>query len=85
MTSYGDEARRIIDNAHYEAIKILVWGPGNPGQKASATKRRAYEKRLEIRKVLKEQFPRADVQFSEDPEMIRIARGVRGQLRKEAL
>ncbi len=85
MPNYGQEANEIRANSHYEHIKILVWGPGNPGTGATPDRQRAYEKRLQIRDVLRTRFPRAEVYFSEDPEMIQITEGIPGQLRKEAL
>lgn len=85
MSAYRDEARRIIEDAHHEPIRILVWGPGDPGSKGSAQKRQAYEKRVQIRETLRHEFPRGEVYFSEDPEMTQIAAGIRGQLRREAL
>jgi hypothetical protein len=80
-----EDAARIIQDAKFEAITILVWGPGDPGSSASAKLRKAYAKRLQIKEVLKQEFPRATVHFSEDPEMIELGQGVKGQLRVEAL
>lgn len=80
-----EDAARIIQDAKYEPITILVWGPGNPGARASAERRKAYAKRVQIKEVLKKEFPRASVHFSEDTEMIELGEGIRGQLRVEAL
>lgn len=85
MPDWRAEAQEIRKSFRYENIKILVWGPGDPGDGASQDKRLAYAKRLQIRDILRQEFPRAEVYFSEDPEMIQISEGIRGQLRKEAL
>ena len=85
MSQYREMAKRIRERARYEAINILVWGPGDPGPDAPQERRLAYAKRIQIRDVLRKEFPLAEVHFSEDPEMIRIADGIYGQLRKEAL
>jgi hypothetical protein len=85
MSRSKDLADRIIDDFKWEPIIILVWGPGNPGADATAERKLAYEKRVKIKKVLKKEFHRAEVHFSEDLEMLRIADGIHGQLSKEAL
>ena len=85
MSRFKADADRIKEDALYEAINVLVWGPGNPGPVTSAETRAAYEKRLQIKDVLKGKFPRAEVHFSEDPEMINVSQGIHGQLRREAL
>lgn len=85
MNNWKKEAEEIRENARYAPLKILVWGPGNPGPGASDEKRRNYEKRVQIRDVLRNEFHRAKIFFSEDPEMIEIAENISPQLRKEAL
>lgn len=80
-----EDAERIKQNAKYEPITILIWGPGKPGRRAPLERRKAYKKRLQIKDVLKKEFPRASVHFSEDAEMVEIGEGVIGQLRVEAL
>jgi len=85
MPDWQAEANEIRASAHFEAIKILVWGPGDPGAGASEERRRAYAKRVQIKDVLRREFPRAEVYFSEDTEMINLSQGIRGQLRREAL
>lgn len=85
MSRFEERAKQIKENAKYAPLNILVWGPGDPGPDASLEKQKAYQKRIEIKKILKGRFPSAEVHFSEDPEMIRIADGIHGQLRKEAL
>ena len=79
------DAERVRQDSRYEPITILVWGPGDPGQKASTDRRDSYLKRLQIKEVLREKFPRASVYFSEDPEMREVGTGIVGQLRIEAL
>jgi hypothetical protein len=66
MSRFKEEAEKIKENARYEPINILVWGPGDPGENASLDKRKAYEKRLKIKNHLREKFPRAEVFLSED-------------------
>lgn len=85
MSKYVQEGIDYRDDLFYEYIKVLVWGPGDPGADAKAEKLAAYRKRIQIRDVLRTKFPRAEIYFSEDPEMIKIAEGFKGQLRKEAL
>lgn len=80
-----EDAARIRQDAKFEPITILVWGPGDPGLRASAARRKAYRKRVQIKESLKREFPRASVHFSEDPEMIELGVGIRGQLRIEAV
>ncbi|MEI6310041.1 MAG: hypothetical protein WCP58_10420 [bacterium] len=85
MADWHAEAREIREASHYEHLRILVWGPGDPGTSAPPEKQKAYRKRLQIKDVLRNRFPRAEVNFSEDLEMVQIATGIIGQLRKEAL
>lgn len=85
MSDWRIEAQNILSACYYVPLKILVWGPGDPGEDASPEKQGAFKKRLQIKDVLKEQFPRSEVHFSEDSEMIQITTGIEGQLRKEAL
>src|SRR5690349_16932228 len=80
-----EDAARIRQDARFEPITILVWGPGDPGAKAPAPRRKAYKKRVQIKESLKREFPRASVHFSEDPEMIDLGAGIKGQLRIEAV
>ena len=85
MADFRDEAAEIRTLAYFVHLKVLVWGPGDPGPRAPADKKKAYQKRLQIRQELRNRFGRAEVYFSEDREMIKLAKGVRGQLRREAL
>jgi hypothetical protein len=85
MINWKNEADGIRRDAHYVPIKILVWGPGDPGSGAPSEKRKGYEKRLQIRDILRTSFPRAEVYFSEDPELVEISKPINGTLRKEAL
>lgn len=80
-----EDAERIKQDAKYEPITILIWGPGHPGRRAPLERRKAYNKRLQIKEALKKEFPRASVHFSEDTEMVEIGEGIIGQLRIEAL
>lgn len=85
MGRWKDEADEIRRGVHYVPIKILVWGPGDPGSGAPDEKRKGYEKRLQIRDLLRTSFPHAEVYFSEDTEMVEVGEAVSGQLRREAL
>lgn len=85
MAGYAEEARRIIEDARFERMRILVWGPGDPGTDAPPERRTAYQKRQQIKDELKKRFPRAEVYFSEDAEMVEIASAILGQLRGQAL
>ncbi|NLE58615.1 MAG: hypothetical protein GX616_09665 [Planctomycetes bacterium] len=82
--TWQKESDEIWDLVRYQRIRILVWGPGDPGPDASEESRRAYQKRLQIRDHLREQFPRAEVHFSEDEQLVELSKDVEGQLRKEA-
>jgi hypothetical protein len=85
MSRYDEEDAEIRRRAHREELKILVWGPGNPGVGGSPKRRRAYQKRIQIRDELRRRFPNSEVFFSEDPEMRHLTADLGGQLRKEAL
>lgn len=85
MSKYAAEAAEIKEAARYQPIKVLVWGPGDPGPGASAEAKAGYQKRLQIRAVLRDRFPCAEVYFSEDAEMIQLTEGLGGQLLKEAV
>jgi hypothetical protein len=85
MGNYNAEADAIKRKWRNEPIKVLVWGPGNPGIGAPPDKIKAYQKRKKIKEELKVKFPCAEVYFSEDKEMIKISEGIHGQIRREAL
>ena len=85
MSDWEQDADRVRQKAHYEPLKILVWGPGDPGAAGSEPAKKAYAKRQQMKAVLQREFPCAEVHFSEDAEMIRLSEGIGGQLRKEAL
>jgi hypothetical protein len=69
MAKWNQEAEDILRQARREEIKVLVWGPGDPGIGTTEEKKKAYEKRLKIREALRKEFPFAEVFFTEDPEM----------------
>jgi len=81
-----DELRRRIDAfrnfVHQMQIRVLVWGPGPPPSGSSSP---GYNKRLQIRNEIIKNFPRANVYFSEDPEMMAITQHLTDQLLREAL
>lgn len=43
------DAERVRQSAKYEPITILVWGPGDPGPRASAERRRSYKSEYRLR------------------------------------
>lgn len=47
---------------------MLVWGPGDPGDGGSPEAKEGYKRRCQIRDALRENFPNAEVKFSEDLE-----------------
>lgn len=85
MSDYEREAAQLLQRAFNSDLRILVWGPGDPGPTGSAQRRAAYAKRVQIRDELRSRFPNAGVYFSEDPEMVELTKDVREQLRKQAL
>ena len=50
----------------------------------SKEEQESYEKRLQIKAVLKREFPNAGVYFSDDPEMEELSRDIDDQLLKQA-
>lgn len=78
-------AYRIRESARRLPLGILVWGPGQPESTESSGERESYEKRVQIKSVLKREFPNAEVYFSEDPEMDELSRDITDQLLKQAL
>lgn len=52
--------------ARHLYLKVLIWGPGEPGENSDDNAKAGYEKRCKIRETLKENFPNATVEFSED-------------------
>jgi hypothetical protein len=83
MDEWREDAQRLIRKARKRRLKILVWGPGDPGTDSPETKRRLYEKRLKIQETLKAVFPRATVYKSEDPEARKLVEGVTDELVQE--
>ena len=85
MSLWRDAEAQFRAFARNLPLRILVWGPGDPGPRATGTRRRQYQKRIQIRDVLRRTFPRADVRFSEDPLLQAITAYAGGQLRREAI
>lgn len=77
-----EELRKL---ARKQRLRLLVWGPGDPGPHPSRREERRYRKRLQIRTVLQSVFTESEVNFSEDPVMQRLTTHVGGQLRAEAI
>jgi hypothetical protein len=85
MTYFTEEADDIRNRARNVRLRILVWGPGKPEPTASPRERLGYEKRCQIKEVLRDSFKNAEVYFSEDPEMEAIGADIEDKLLKEAL
>jgi hypothetical protein len=82
MNQFEDEAQRIIDTAARQVeLRVLIWGPGDPGEGGSPEAKDGYEKRCLIRKELREKFPQSQFEFSEDIHIRRII----GSVRREAV
>jgi hypothetical protein len=84
LTSFSSGAEDIIKIARGVPIKVLVWGPGDPGSNAPEDKRKGYEKRWQIRENISREFDNSEVHFSEDAEMEALAAFIPEQLKKQA-
>ena len=82
---WHEEADKYINAARKYPLRILVWGPGKPDKRATPEERKPYEKRVQIKSVLRKHFPNAEVYMSEDPEMNALAPGVKDKLKREAI
>lgn len=81
MPGFDDANRKIIEGLRKKRLRLLIWGPGDPGKDGTAKAKANYEKRCLIRQTLKEKFPRSDVAFSEDLRTLELI----GQLKQEAV
>ncbi|MEX0597545.1 MAG: hypothetical protein WD512_13720 [Candidatus Paceibacterota bacterium] len=81
MSTWLDDENRVRDRYHKENLKLLIWGPGKP-EKGSSNK--FYDKRVQMKEILREKFPFAEVYFSEDQEMRDLSKDIIGELNKEA-
>lgn len=79
MKDYKEETRKTMDLARQQELTVLVWGPGDPGKSGSPEAIEAYEKRCLIRQVLRDKFPRSEIDFSEN----RPNEEILGQLEKQ--
>jgi hypothetical protein len=84
LPNWREEASELLEVARYKPLRILVWGPGHPGGNAAADKLKLYNKRVQIKTVLRAQFPHSTVFMSEDQEMQELVRGIKGKLLQEA-
>lgn len=67
MIGFRDAAEELKDCAQEGAeLRVLIWGPGNPGEHAPENRVLAWKKRCLIRKVLRSVFPCSDIKFSEE-------------------
>ena len=85
MSRFEKIIEAVFDDARYEPINVLVWGPGDPGPDAPPEKAIAYKKRTEIREFAKQEFHRAEVYFSEDDDLNQLTGDVLGLLRQQAV
>jgi hypothetical protein len=66
MNDFEHRAQEIIDLARQQRLNVLIWGPGDPGESGDPDAKKGYAKRCLIRKELRENFPRAEIKFSEE-------------------
>ena len=85
MSRWEAEIEDIKEEIRKESIRILVWGPGDPGEDVPAEKRTGWEKRKEIRQILDDIYTYAEVRLSEDREMLKASNWVSGKLLQEAI
>ena len=64
--SFKKKIGKMDDKLRRKKLRLLIWGPGDPGNDGTPQAKKNYEKRCLIRTTLKEEFPRSDVVFSED-------------------
>lgn len=78
MSTLADRKKAFLEHMHkVSGFVILVWGPGDSARKSrDPEKRRTYKKRADIRAVLRQSFPNAEVLFSEDPEAQKTTKGL---------
>lgn len=66
-----------------QELLVLVWGPGDPGSKASAVEKLGFNKRKQIKKEIEKVFSEADVRFSEDPVLRKMTSYLGRELMRE--
>lgn len=75
MDRFNQEIQRVKEDIRYQPIKVLVWGPGQPGSDSDEERKRGYRKREQIRQEVSTTFPRTEVYFSEELMPIDLANG----------
>ncbi len=79
MTEYEEAAEESLKELYWQPMKILIWGPGKPGSTSTAAARKRYQKRLDIRNVLRQLFKRSDVNFPEDRSIRKLVKRIRSE------
>jgi hypothetical protein len=82
MNDFEHEEQEIIALARQQRLKVLIWGPGDPGERDDPVAQKGYAKRRHIRGELKKNFPRSQVTFSEELEKSEV---IIGTLTQEAI
>jgi hypothetical protein len=85
VDSWTLQEAELRESARQAKLRVLIWGPGDPGPSAAPEAKQRYEKRLKMRKAVESTFPRAEVRFSEDPPLLALTATIPGLLRKEAV
>jgi hypothetical protein len=86
MNDFEHRAQEIIDSARQQRLNVLIWGPGDPGESGTPNSKKSYDKRCLIRKELRENFPRAEVKFSEElKEELKETITIRGTIPQETV
>lgn len=84
MSNFQVSSDEIEKQARKQSLKILIWGPGNPGKKSNPKQKKAYKKRLQIRDSIRKEFTEAEVFLSEDPEMQKMTEKFSTELLRQA-
>lgn len=84
MNKWRSKHLEIFDEFKQSRLHILVWGPGDPGEKGTTEQKEYYSKRVQIKKELIKEFPRSAVAFSEDKALKKASRELDNKLLAEA-
>ena len=82
---WEQEEEKLRRLARKQELRILVWGPGDPGTGGDAASQQRYKKRVQMRDAVQAAFTESEVRFSEDPVLVNSTAYIPGQLRKEAV
>ncbi len=83
MNPWKAREEKLRTLARKQELLVLVWGPGDPGSKASANAQLGFRKRKQIKAEIEQIFPGANVRFSEDSDLQNMTDYMRRQLRRE--